>query len=104
MDVKEQGYPDTALRSGSGNCRSASVCAETGMGTDMWRHDYKSLGNIRPLLQTEIYRGSVKIKVVPSPSRLSAVMLPPWASAMYFTIGSPSPTPLSELLRAGLTW
>jgi len=39
------------------------------------------------------HAGSVKRKVVPSPSRLSTTTWPPCASTMPRTIASPSPTP-----------
>lgn len=45
--------------------------------------------------------GRVTVNRVPCPNVLSTVTVPPWDSAISFTIASPSPVPPDSLARAG---
>lgn len=45
--------------------------------------------------------GRVRVNRVPCPGVLSTATVPPWASAISFTMASPSPVPPDSLARAG---
>ena len=48
-----------------------------------------------------LYDGSVTVKTDPLPRVLVVRTVPPWASAISFTIASPRPAPPDSLSRAG---
>ena len=47
-------------------------------------------------------RGRRRVKVAPRRGALSAVMVPPWASAILRTMASPSPVPLVLVVKNGV--
>ena len=48
--------------------------------------------------------GRLTVNVLPSPSWLATITVPPWASTMNLTMLNPSPQPSAERDRLRSTW